>query len=157
MTHHEAEILDEQVAHHQRVIAEVEDPGLSVAELAQLPRGSKALTLRDVQMALVAQIRCKVCGKPRVVLNLAGWRRPMQLERVTPETHCACPPRVDADGSRHVGGPAWELVSVECEHCDHGEIVEMFDGYPERSLCGMCEGLGRVPTSNGAVAQERAS
>jgi hypothetical protein len=69
----------------------------------------------------------------------------MQLEQVTPETHCACPPRVDADGSRHVGGPAWELVSVECEHCDHGEIVEMFDGYPEKSLCGMCQGLGRVP------------
>ena len=150
MIDHEEEILNEQVAAQQRVIAEAEDVQLAPEEEAQLPAGSRALTLRDAQIALVAASKCKVCGKTRVVLNLAGWRRPMQLERVTPETHCACPPRVECGGVRHSAGPAWEMVSEECEHCDHGEIVEMFDGYIEKSLCGMCNGVGRVPKADAA-------
>lgn len=149
MLQHEEDFINEQVAAQQRDIAEVETFDLLTTEeeaAAGVPIRGKSM--RDVQLALVAAARCTVCGKTRVVLNLSAWRRPMQFEQVRPETHCACAPRVDADGSRHRAGPAWELVSVECEHCDHGEIVEMFDGYPERSICGFCEGLGRVPKAD---------
>jgi hypothetical protein len=63
MIQHEEEILNEQVAHSQRVIAEVEDPGLSVAEIAQLPKGSRPLSLRDVQIALVARRSARSAGR----------------------------------------------------------------------------------------------
>lgn len=149
MTHHEENILNEQVAHHQRVVAEAES---GVRSVPVRPVGH---SIAELQQRLRERLKCETCGKTRVVLQLAEYRRPSQIEKVTPEAHCTCPPRVDADGSRHSGGPAWELVSIECEHCDHGEIVEMFDGYIERTLCGFCNGLGRVPMPN--AQQERAS
>jgi hypothetical protein len=150
MIQHEEDILNEQVAHHQRVISEVEERrGEPLRERAVTP------SIEELQRRLRERLKCATCGKTRVVLQLASYRRPWEIERVTAEQHCTCPPRVDADGSRHSGGPAWDLVSIECEHCDHGELVEMFDGYPERSLCGFCNGLGRVALPN--AEQERAS
>jgi hypothetical protein len=167
MTQHEEDILNEQVAAQQRVITEVEaggalastpvidlDDRIRLRKGETLPAGHRPLRLAEIQAALRQASLCGTCGKTRVVLNLAGYRRPFQAERITADTHCSCPPRVE-NGSRLAGGPAWDLVSVECEYCDHGEIIELFDGYQEKTVCGMCSGIGRVPAPN--TQQERAS
>jgi hypothetical protein len=155
MSPHDQQILNEQIAADQRVITEVEEAA-GADRIRPMPDGHRALSIAEIQDALRAQIRCATCGKARVVINLfAGVRRGFHAERVTPATHCTCPPLVDANGSRHAGGPAWELVSDECEHCDHGEIIDLVDGYQEKTICGICQGIGRVPKPG--RLQERAS
>ena len=54
---------------------------------------------------LADAMRCPDCGKTIAMLNtnLLRGRRGVQLEKVTPETHCACPP---SDTNRY-GGPAF--------------------------------------------------
>jgi hypothetical protein len=168
MTQHEEDILNEQVAAQQRVITEVEAEGalalMPVVALddrirlragEELPAGHRPLRLAEIQAALKQASLCGACGKTRVVLNLAGYRRPFQAERITAETHCSCPPRVEGGGARIAAGPAWELVSVECEYCDHGEIIDLVDSYIEKTVCGMCNGVGRVRKPG--LQQERAS
>lgn len=34
--------------------------------------------------------KCRTCGKPRLVMNTAGYRRRYRPETVSIETHCAC-------------------------------------------------------------------
>lgn len=58
---------------------------------------------------------CDVCGKSRVVVNMAyrGYR----AERVTPATHCAC-----------VGGPAYikpahQVKPTTCDVCDETAVA----------------------------------
>lgn len=55
-------------------------------------------SLRDVVAAIRDGERCNDCGKTRAVINanaIAGLRG-YREEKITPETHCACP-----------GGPAY--------------------------------------------------
>lgn len=46
----------------------------------------------EIGRALREAFRCPTCGKSRLFLNTAGYRRPAQIEPFDPEKHCACQP-----------------------------------------------------------------
>lgn len=76
----------QEMDHEQAAIREHQADGARLLEESRMPFVDVVRKLREVG-------RCTACGKTRVVLNVAS--RGFRAERVTAETHCACP-----------GGPA---------------------------------------------------
>lgn len=57
------------------------------------------LSMRALQQRLAELTKCATCGKSTQVANVGGYRQAFRGERVTLESHCACP-----------GGPAEHLA-----------------------------------------------
>lgn len=89
----------------RKALAEHKASGQRVLEEASAP---VSLTVKPINMSVREAIkairdaaRCDTCGKTRAVINLGAYTARAQVhgERVSLETHCACP-----------GGPAHHLV-----------------------------------------------
>lgn len=91
---HEREILAEHAAGEQRIVRERSPFITDMAVVLEL-NVSKNSSFHDVVNQLRESMKCPTCGKTGAVFNIGLGRRRHTPERVTPETHCACPATSD--------------------------------------------------------------
>lgn len=75
------------------------------AAQAQAQAQRQVVGIRQAVNAIREASRCRACGKPRLVLNTAGYRQRYRPETVSIESHCGCkggPAHPDAPLTPHI-------------------------------------------------------